>query len=102
MPNIGLLPPSPFHLISIISILFGPARLRFTSESSISSAGARYSENHEFAAVPDIFALVYRLLNPLNFALGQLAVFQGGPSRTGGKAPLSGNSGRPVRFELAP
>ena len=27
--------------------------------------------------------LVYRLLNPLGFAAGQLAVFQGGPSRTG-------------------
>ncbi len=35
--------------------------------------------------------LVYRLLNPLSFAAGQLAVFQGGPSRTGGKAPLSGS-----------
>src|SRR5271165_6986231 len=33
--------------------------------------------------------LVHRLLNPLGFAVGQLAVFQGGPSRTGGKAPLS-------------
>jgi len=34
-------------------------------------------------------SLVHRLLNPLGFAVGQLAVFQGGPSRTGGKAPLS-------------
>src|ERR1700739_2633724 len=34
--------------------------------------------------------LVYRLLNALSFAAGQLAVFQGGPSRTGGKAPISG------------
>ena len=37
--------------------------------------------------------LVYRLLNPLSFAAGQLAVFQGGPSRTGGKAPISGSYG---------
>jgi hypothetical protein len=29
-------------------------------------------------------SIVYRLLNPLGFAAGQLAVFQGGPSRTGG------------------
>src|ERR1700688_4737920 len=35
--------------------------------------------------------VVHRLLNPLGFAVGQLAVFQGGPSRTGGKAPLSGS-----------
>ena len=36
------------------------------------------------------FALVRRLLNPLGFAAGRLAVFQGGPSRTGGsEAPLS-------------
>jgi hypothetical protein len=31
-----------------------------------------------------ILLLVDRLLNPLGFAAGQLAVFQGGPSRTGG------------------
>jgi hypothetical protein len=30
------------------------------------------------------FDLVHRLLNPFGFAAGQLAVFQGGPSRTGG------------------
>jgi hypothetical protein len=34
--------------------------------------------------------LVYRLASNGDVAAGQLAVFQGGPSRTGGKAPISG------------
>src|SRR5271169_214580 len=34
--------------------------------------------------------LVYRLAYNGDVAAGQLAVFQGGPSRTGGKAPISG------------
>src|SRR5271157_3473085 len=33
---------------------------------------------------------VYRLAYNGDVAAGQLAVFQGGPSRTGGKAPMSG------------
>src|SRR5271157_153388 len=32
--------------------------------------------------------LVYRLAHNIDVAAGQLAVFQGGPSRTGGKAPI--------------
>jgi hypothetical protein len=35
--------------------------------------------------------------NNMPFAVGQLAVFQGGPSRTGGKAPIS----EPIRVERA-
>src|SRR3984893_6016465 len=35
-------------------------------------------------------ALVHRLAYNGDVAAGQLAVFQGGPSRTGGKAPISG------------
>ena len=35
-------------------------------------------------------SLVYRLAYNGDVAAGQLAVFQGGPSRTGGKAPISG------------
>src|SRR6202047_3177748 len=34
--------------------------------------------------------LVHRLAYNGDVAAGQLAVFQGGPSRTGGKAPISG------------
>src|ERR1700736_2489006 len=34
--------------------------------------------------------LVHRLAHNGDVAAGQLAVFQGGPSRTGGKAPISG------------
>ena len=37
---------------------------------------------------------MHRLLNPLGFAAGQLAVFQGGPSRTGGKRRYLDHSGR--------
>src|ERR1700736_1169626 len=35
-------------------------------------------------------ALVHRLAYNGDVAAGQLAVFQGGPSRTGGKVPISG------------
>jgi len=41
--------------------------------------------------------LVYRLAYNGDVAAGQLAVFQGGPSRTGGKAPISGS----IRAERA-
>jgi hypothetical protein len=34
---------------------------------------------------------VYRLTYNGDVAAGQLAVFQGGPSRTGGKVPISGS-----------
>jgi len=37
--------------------------------------------------------LVYRLAYNGDVAAGQLAVFQGGPSRTGGKAPISESYG---------
>src|SRR5271157_3072411 len=39
---------------------------------------------------PVPLVLVYRLAYNGDVAAGQLAVFQGGPSRTGGKAPISG------------
>ena len=51
------------------------------------SASARMQRREP--SLTGICRLVHRLLNPLGFAGGQLAVFQGGPSRTGGKAPLS-------------
>jgi hypothetical protein len=41
--------------------------------------------------------IVYRLLNPLSFAAGQLAVFQGAS-----QAPLSGHNGRASNAEKQP
>jgi len=43
------------------------------------------------------FRLVHRLLNPLGFAVGQLAVFQGAS-----EAPLSDHNGRASNAEKQP